>query len=74
MNLDGELGNDKQSYVVCISVFRDNDSYNYTKINVKITFSKLRYGEMRQYVNFEEMNTECLTEKKWRILITARNI
>ena len=45
MNLAWEPGNDKQGYVVCISVFRDNGEITSTKSNVEIIFSKYhRYG------------------------------
>ena len=53
MNLVWEPGNNKQGYVVCISVFRDNGEINSTKSNVEIIFSKYhQYGQMSPNCEF----------------------
>ena len=69
MNLVWEPGNDKQGYVVCISVSRDNGAITSTKSNVEIVFSKYYYHygmvKCRQIVNFQEMETEWSTGKKY---------
>ena len=69
MNLVWEPGNDKQGYVVCISVSRDNSEITSTKRNVETIFSKHHYHygmvKCRQIVNFEEMDTEWSTGKNY---------
>ena len=69
MNLVWEPGNDKQDYVVCISVSSDNGETTSTKPNVEIIFSKYHYHygmvKCRQIVNFEEMDTEWSTGKNY---------
>ena len=69
MNLVWEPGNDKQDYVVCISVSSDNGETISTKSNVEIIFSKYHYHygmvKCRQIVNFEEMDTEWSTGKNY---------
>ena len=69
MNLVWEPGNDKQDYVVCISVSSDNGETTSTKSNVEIIFSKYHYHygmvKCRQIVNFEEMDTEWSTGKNY---------
>ena len=69
MNLVWEPGNDKQDYVVCISVSSDNCETISTKSNVEIIFSKYHYHygmvKCRQIVNFEEMDTEWSTGKNY---------
>ena len=69
MNLVWEPGNDKQDYVVCISVSSDNGETISTKSNVEIVFSKYHYHygmvKCRQIVNFEEMDTEWSTGKNY---------
>ena len=39
MNFLSEPGNDKQGYIVCISVFPDNGEITSTKRNVEVIFS-----------------------------------
>ena len=51
MNLVREPGNDKQGYVVCISVSHDNGEITSTKSNVGIILSK--------YHRYEEMSLNC---------------
>ena len=69
MNLVWEPGNDKQDYVVCISVSSDNGETISTKSNVEIIFSKYHYHygmvKCRQIVNFEEMDTEWSRGKNY---------
>ena len=69
MNLVWEPGNDKQGYVVCISVSRDNSEITSTKRNVETIFSKHHYHygmvKCRQIVNFEEMDTEWSRGKNY---------
>ena len=59
-------GNDKQDYVVCISVSRDNGKIT-KKETSKLFFQNYncQYGLVKYHrnVNFEEMDTECLTGK-----------
>ena len=78
MNLVWEPGNDKQDYVVCISVSSDNCETISTKSNVEIIFSKYHYHygmvKCRQIVNFEEMDTEWSRGKKLWILSAVKNI
>ena len=53
MSLVWEPGNDKQGYVVCISVSRDNGEITSTISNVEILFSKYHwYGEMSPNCEF----------------------
>ena len=53
MSLVWEPGNDKQGYVVCISVSRDNGEITSTISNVEIIFSKYHwYGEMSPNCEF----------------------
>ena len=66
MNLAWEPGNDKQGYVVCISVSCDNGEITSTKKNVEIIFSKYHYHYgMVKCQNFEEMDTEWSTGKNY---------
>ena len=61
MNLVWEPGNDKQGYVVCISVSRDNGAITSTKSNVEIVFSKY-------YYHYGMVNVAKLwIFKKWRL-------
>ena len=66
MSLVWEPGNDKQGYVVCISVSRDNGEITSTISNVEILFSNIT-GMMKchQIVNFEEMDSEWSTGKNY---------
>ena len=73
MNLVWEPGNDKQDYVVCISVSSDNGETTSTKSNVEIIFSKYHYhyGMVKccRIVNFEEIDTESSTGKTYEFLV-----
>ena len=76
MNLVWEPGNDKQDYVVCISVSSDNGETISTKSNVEIIFSKYHYHygmvKCRQIVNFEEMDTEWSRGKNYGFWVLWR--
>ena len=65
MNLGWEPGNDKQNYVVCISVSRDNGKI--TRKDFKIITTTTVDGMVKccRNVDFEEMDTECSTGKNY---------
>ena len=69
MNLVWEPGNDKQGYVVCVSVSRNNGEITSTKSHLETISSKYHYHcgmvKCRQIVNFEEMDTEWSTGKNY---------
>ena len=71
MNLDWELGNDKQIYVVCVSLFHDNGKITQKEMS-KLLFQNYHYHGMVKCcrnVDFEEMVTECSTGKNYRFWI-----
>ena len=67
MNLGWEPGNDKQNYVACVSVSRDNSKI--TIKTLKLSFQNYHYHysmvKCCQNVDFEEMDTECSTGKNY---------
>ena len=69
MNLVWEPGNDKQGYVVCVSVSRNNGEITSTKSHLETISSKYHYHygmvKCRQTVNFEEMDTEWSNGKNY---------
>ena len=76
MNLVWEPGNDKQGYVVCVSVSRNNGEITSTKSHLETISSKYHYHygmvKCRQTVNFE--GYWVVKWKKLWILSTVRNI
>ena len=75
MNLVWEPGNNKQGYVVCISVFCDNGEINSTKSNVEIIFSKYHeYSQMSPNCEFWRNWYWVVNKKKLWILSTVWNI
>ena len=72
MNLGWEPGNDKQNYVVCISISRDNGEIT-RKEMLKLFFQNYhyQYSMMKccRNVDFEEMDTECSIGKGYEFWV-----
>ena len=65
MNFCWELGNDKQNYVVCISVSHDNGKITRKDFKIITTFTVDGMVKYCRDVDFEEMDTECSTGKNY---------